>query len=98
MKIHLVFHVDLLERFRPDPIPGRTPKPLPPIVINGDDEYEVQSILKSRLFGQKKQLQYFVHWKHYNVSERTWEYASNLKHASKIVTAFHKSHPKDPGP
>lgn len=96
MKVHPVFHVDLLERFHPDPIPGRSPKPLPPVVVDGEEEFIVESVLDSRLF--KGQLQYFVHWKNYPVSERTWEPAQNLTNAADLVKEFHDHHPRKPRP
>jgi len=96
MKIHPVFHVDLLEKFRPDPIPGRTPRPLPPVIVDGEEEFVVESILDSRLF--KGKLQYFVHWKDYPVSDRTWEPAQNVANAPDLVTQFHIHHPQKPGP
>lgn len=96
MKIHPVFHVDLLKRHRPDLIPGRTPRPLPPVVVDGEEEFVVDSILDSRLF--KGQLQYFVHWKNYSVSDRSWEPAQNLKNSPDLITKFHQSHPKKPRP
>lgn len=96
MKVHPVFHVDLLEKYHPDPIPGRTPRPLPPVVVDGEEEFVVEYILDSRLF--KGQLQYFVHWKNYSVSDRSWEPAQYLKNAPDLVAEFHRSHPKRPRP
>jgi hypothetical protein len=36
MKIHLVFHVSLLEPYHASTIPGRIYDPLPPIEIDGE--------------------------------------------------------------
>ena len=49
MKIHPVFHVSLLEPYKPSTIPGRTRDPPPPIVINDENEWEVEEILDSKL-------------------------------------------------
>jgi hypothetical protein len=49
MKIHLMFHVSLLEPYQASTIPGRTHEPIPPIVINDEQEYEVEEILNSRI-------------------------------------------------
>ncbi len=49
MKIHLVFLVSLLETYHVFTIPGRTYEPTPPIVINGEQEYEVEEILYSNI-------------------------------------------------
>ena len=61
LRIHDVFHVSLLEKYRPDTIEGRQYKPPPPIVTpQGDVEWEVREVLDSRLFGRWKKLQYLV--------------------------------------
>jgi hypothetical protein len=96
MKIHPVFHVELLEKYRKDPIPGRTPIPLPPVIVDGEKEYVVESILDSRLYRGK--LQYFIHWRNYPVSARTWEPEENVQNAPQPIERFHKAHPKKPGP
>jgi hypothetical protein len=49
MKIHLVFHVSLLKPYHAFTIPRKTHEPPPPIVINGEQEYEVEKILDSRI-------------------------------------------------
>ena len=38
MRIHLVFHVSLLETVANDPYPGQMQLPPPPIVVNRDEE------------------------------------------------------------
>jgi hypothetical protein len=49
MKIHLVFHVSLLEFYRASTILGRIHDP-PTYWINGEHEYEVEDILDSKIF------------------------------------------------
>jgi hypothetical protein len=95
VKVHPVFHVELFEKHKPDLIPGRTPKPLPPVIVEGEEEYVVESIIDSRLFRGK--LQYLVHWQNYPISHRTWELAENVENAPELVVQFHRSHPKKPG-
>ena len=50
MKIHDVFHVSLLEKYVPNIIPGRYVEPPPPVVVEGELEYEVDEVLDSRIF------------------------------------------------
>jgi hypothetical protein len=57
MKIHLVFHVFLLEPYHTSIIPRKIHDPPPPIEIDGEHEYEVEDILDSRIFNQL--LQFF---------------------------------------
>jgi hypothetical protein len=75
MHIHQVFHVSLLEPYKKTQIPSQIPPPPPPIETNHDVEYEVEEILDSRL--RHRRLEYFIHWKGYGISERTWEPSSN---------------------
>jgi hypothetical protein len=49
MKIHPVFHVSLLEPYHVSTITKRTHEPIPPIVINGEQKYEVEEILDSKI-------------------------------------------------
>jgi hypothetical protein len=49
MNIHHVFHVSLLEPYHASTIPRKTHEPILPIVINGEQEYEVEKILDSRI-------------------------------------------------
>ena len=79
MHIHPNFHVSLLEPYKKSQIPNQIPPPPPPIEINRNVEYEVKEILDSRL--QHQCLEYFIHWKDYGISERTWEPSSNYQNA-----------------
>ena len=58
LKIHPVFHVSLLEPHVGNPFPGRQIPPPPPLVVDGEPEYEVASVLDSRV--SRGQLQYLV--------------------------------------
>src|SRR5271170_2452300 len=63
MKIHPVCHSSLLRLDPDDPVPGQvTPTP-PPVVIDGEDHWNVEEILDSRWNYRK--LQYRVAWEGY---------------------------------
>ena len=94
MKIHHVFHASLLEIYHESAILGRSQLTPPSIEINGCEEYEVESILDSRIRWGK--LEYFVHWQGYPINERTWEPASNLNNALEKIRIFHHQHPMQP--
>jgi hypothetical protein len=49
MKCHNVFYVLLLEPTADDAYPGQDMEPLPPVEINGEDEYFIEAILDSRI-------------------------------------------------
>jgi hypothetical protein len=82
-----MFHVSLLKPYHASTIPGRIHDPPPPIDVDGEHEYEVEDILNSRILNC--QLQYFVHWHGYDVSECTWESIKNLSNAMENVHEFH---------
>lgn len=90
MRIHPVFHVNLLEPYHEDKIQDRQPKELPPDIINNLEEYEVEHIIDSRI--HRRQLQYLVHWKGYNAMDRTWEPFKNLTHCQDLIKKFHTKH------
>jgi len=60
MKIHDVFHVDLLLPYKEMEAYG-TPFTRPPPIINSEEEYEIEAILDARRKGRGRQLQYLVH-------------------------------------
>jgi hypothetical protein len=96
MRIHPVFHVSLLERKRPDFIPGRAPSNPGPLVVAGEDEFEVEMVLDSKL--ERGKLFYFVHWKDYPISARTWEPAEFVQNSPRLLSKFHRTNPHKPGP
>ena len=62
MRIHLVFHVSLLEHATDDPFPGQRADPPPPVEVDGEEEYHVYEILDFRTFGRWRNLQFQVKW------------------------------------
>ena len=58
MKVHPVFHVSLLEPAASDPLPGQLQPPPPPVIIDGEPEWEVDEIVDSKFMG--KTLRYLV--------------------------------------
>lgn len=55
MKIQPVFHVSLLEPVAEVPIPGQVVVPPPPMEVEGQEEWEVEEVLDSRLFRRRPQ-------------------------------------------
>lgn len=93
-KIHPVFHASKLVPYNEPSYDAQKNINPPPIIINQEEEYEVEKILKSRRTGRTKQLQYYVRWKGYGPNDDTWEPESNLSNASEAIKRFHKLHPK----
>jgi len=71
MKIHNVFHTDLLLPYKETEQYG-TPYTHPPPIIDSEEEYEIENILDAQRFGKKCKLQYLVHWKGYPHSDDQW--------------------------
>ena len=85
-KIHPVFHTSLLTPCRENDIHGPNyPKP-PPDLINGEEEYEVEQILKYQ--GCPKYHQYLVRWKGYAADEDLWQNKANLGNASELLQEY----------
>ena len=94
MKIHPVFHISLLEPYKPSTIPGRTREPPPPIVIDNEEEWEVEEILDSEL--RRRKLWYKVRWAGYSVARDSWQPASDLTNCPDLVKQFHIRYPSKP--
>jgi len=71
MKIHNVFHTDLLLPYKEMEQYG-TPYTRPPPIIDSEEEYKIENILEAQCFGKKRKLQYLMHWKGYPHSDDQW--------------------------
>jgi len=96
MKVHPVFHVVFLEPYHENPFPGRVQPPPPPIVVDGEEEWEVEEVLDSKLI--HKRLHYLVKWKGYDPSENSWQPASDLTNSPNLIQEFHLRYPQKPSP
>ena len=94
VQIHPVFHVSLLELAADDPYPGQVSPPPPAVVVDGEEEWEVETILDSRLHNNR--LQYLVKWKGYDAP--TWQTPTDLEHSTDLVRQFHQLWPDRPRP
>ncbi|CAA9373459.1 hypothetical protein AVDCRST_MAG94-4350 [uncultured Leptolyngbya sp.] len=93
-RVHPVFHVSLLEPCqRRQGADWPEPKPLQ---IEGEDEYELDVILDSKLI--HKRLAYLVRWKGYSAAHDEWVPAQNMEHAQEAIEQFHRDNPDKPKP
>ncbi len=93
-KKYNVFHVSLLTKFYPNDTTKFASRPTnitrpPAEVIDNQEIYEVQQILKHRFNGNKRQ--YLVHWKGYDIHESTWEPVSSFKFHRDLINKYEQS-------
>ena len=72
--IHPVFHISLLKPYIVSQrFTNREPPRPPPHIItnNGDEKFEVETILRKR--NHRRKIEYLVKWKGYPLHESTWE-------------------------
>ena len=83
-------------------IPGRVQPPPPPIMVDDKPEFEISEILDTKIDNCRRtcKLLYLIHWMGYKGTdeENSWILASELGHASELITDFHKAYPGKPGP
>ena len=99
MKIHDVFHPSLLRKDPGDPLPIQVQPPPGPIIVDDNEEWGVEDILDSRVYGKGKKLQYRVQWKGYDQRDLNWYNADRgeFENAADLIDNFHKQHPGKPG-
>lgn len=93
VRLHPVFHVSLLEPAASDPYPGQRVPPLRPVIVEGEEEWEVEDILDARI--RRGKPRYCVKWTGYDAP--TWEDARGIN-GLQAVDRFHKLNPIKPGP
>jgi hypothetical protein len=92
-KIHDVFHVDLLTPYIETEFHGPNYTRPPPDLIDGEEEYEVNSIIKSRRYGRGRKVQYLVKWKGYADSDNEWVDWDNM-HTDEALEEFRRRQPQ----
>jgi hypothetical protein len=85
--VYPVFHTSLLTPYRENNIDGRDQVHPPPVIIDGDEEYEIEQIVASRRRYGK--IQYLVKWKGYPIDEKNdWFNEDGLAHAQELLDDF----------
>jgi hypothetical protein len=88
LHIYPIQPISHLSKVSEDPLPGQLEPALPPVILDGEEEYEVKRIEDSRLF--QHQLQSLVKWKGYD--KMSWEPAANVDEL-KAIDEFHTQQP-----
>ena len=97
MKIHDNINVKCWAPWKGNEVNGILPAPPEPEVIDGEEFYDVDRILDSRIHGRWKKLQYLVRWKGYDEGHDTWENEENVVGSSdEAINEFYAAHPNAP--
>ncbi|GAB5480202.1 MAG: hypothetical protein Marn2KO_36690 [Marinobacter nauticus] len=96
-RLHPTFHVSKLKEYLRSDEYIRDDPPGPALVdeLTGEEEFEVESIIRAKGKGARKR--YLVLWKGYPVHEATWEPAENLSHCAERLAEFSKRNAAGPG-
>ena len=92
--IHPIFHASILTPYVETKEHSENYLRPPLDLIEGEEQYKVETIRSHRRHGRRKQLQYLIKWKGYPKSNNTWEPATNLQ-ALHLIKEYHKRHPLD---
>jgi hypothetical protein len=90
MRVHNVFHIDLLSPYKEMEQYGPVFIPPPPDLIEGQEEQEIEAILDVRRKGRGHNHQYLIKWKGFPSSENEWV-ERDAMHADDLIKQFHTS-------
>jgi hypothetical protein len=91
--IHPMFHIDLLTPYKETIMHGPNFTRPAPELIDGEEEYSVEKILDSQLFGRRWRLQYLVKWEGYPDADNMWVNKDDI-FAEDKVREFKASNPE----
>ena len=89
IKIHPVVNVSRVRLYKSQ-VKGQKKIPPKPVIIEGEEEFEVEKILNKRMVRGKEK--FLVRWKGYMAGEDTWENRENLENAKELVEEFEREH------
>jgi Chromo (CHRromatin Organisation MOdifier) domain len=83
----MCFMSPILEGYRRD---GSMQPPPPAYLLEGEEEYEVESIVNHRRVNStgRPKYEYLVRWKGYSAENDTWEDERNLANAPAVVKGY----------
>ncbi|CAJ2506720.1 Uu.00g079060.m01.CDS01 [Anthostomella pinea] len=92
------FHADRLRKYANNPVPGQAPDEPDSVIVDpnlGEEEWELTSVLTSRLHYNK--LQYQILWKGWD-PDGLWCPASDFKNSAELLKAYHDEYPDAASP
>jgi len=92
IKIHPVVNVSRV-RLYTSQVKGQKKVPPKPVIIEGEEEFEVEKIINKRIVRGKEK--FLVQWKGYTAEADTWESRENLENAKELVEEFEREYGKE---
>jgi len=92
VKIHPVVNISRVRRYVGQ-VEGQRKEQPAPVIIEGEEEWEVERILNKRKVRGKDK--YLVHWKGFTAESDTWERRENLENAKEAIEEFEKEYQRD---
>ena len=92
-KIHPVFHTFLLMTYKETLEHGPNFLQLPPDLIDGEEEYDVEAVLRYR--GRSGHCTFLIRWKGYSTAEDMWEPEQNLGNTQPLIMEYKITQPQD---
>jgi len=89
IKIHPVVNISRVRLYKSQ-VKGQKKIPPNPVIIEGEEEFEVEKILNKRMVRGKEK--FLVRWKGYTAEEDTWESRENLENAKELVEEFEREY------
>jgi len=89
VRIHPIVNISRIHRYR-NQVRGQKVMSSPPVVIEGEMEYEVEKILSKRKWYGR--VEYLVQWRGYTAEEDTWERKENLGNAQEVLRDYKKGY------
>ena len=89
IRIHPVVNISRVWLYKPQ-VEGQKKIPPKPVIIKGEEEFEVEKILNKRTIRGKEK--FLVQWKGYMAEKDIWENRENLKNAKELVEEFEREY------
>jgi len=89
IKIHPVVNVSRV-RLYTSQVKGQKKVPPKPVIIEGEEEFEVEKIINKRIVRGKEK--FLVRWKGYTAEANTWKSRENLENARELVEEFEREY------
>ena len=89
-RIHDVFHATLLRPYKENETYGPNYTEPPPELLEGEEVYEIETILNHRKRGRG--YQFYVKWRGYPISDASWEPEDSFSDDGDTLTRYKQRH------